>query len=290
MTQTMRDSPPLPQETSLGPVTLAVTDAERSARFYRDFLGLQALNTEASRITLGVDGTALLVLEADPALRPRPWRATGLYHVAILLPTRAELAQILTRLVDARYQFGAADHLVSEALYLDDPDGNGLEIYRDRPRSEWRWRGDRVEMDTLPLDADGIMGALQGAPEPWQGMPPGTRIGHIHLRVADVAMAEAFYHGVLGFDVTTHYTGAVFLSAGGYHHHIGANIWESAGGSPPPPNTIGLRSFVILLPDAAALSRVRDQITAAGVGVRTQDGVLAVDDPWRNTALLAARG
>lgn len=274
----------LPSNTSLGPVTLAVTEAERSLAFYRDFLGLQVLERDGARVELGVPGATLLVLEADPGLRPPPNGTTGLYHVAILLPTRADLGQMLNRLIEARYQFGASDHLVSEALYLNDPDHNGLEIYRDRPQGEWRRQGDRIAMGTLPLDASAVMAARRERPEPWR-MPPGTRIGHIHLKVGDVRAAEAFYHGVLGFDVTTHYPGAVFLSAGGYHHHIGANVWESAGGAAPPPGATGLRSFVVYLPDVQALARLRDQVTGAGVHIDLQGEILVVRDPWDNALL-----
>jgi catechol 2,3-dioxygenase len=276
----------LPAETSLGPVTLGVADADRAVAFYRDFLGLEVLRAEPARVVLGAAGTALMVLEADPALRPPSRGTTGLYHVAILLPTRADLAQILKRLVDTGHRFGASDHLVSEALYLSDPDRNGLEIYRDRPKAEWRRRGSQIEMDTLQLDGAGIMRELREVQEPWR-MPAGTRIGHIHLKVADLGEAEAFYHGVLGFDITTTYPGALFLSAGGYHHHIGANTWESAGGSPPPPGSTGLRSFTINLPDAAALGEVQSRLAAAGVPVRDREGAVAVEDPVRNTVLLA---
>jgi catechol 2,3-dioxygenase len=267
-------------------VTLAIADADRSLAFYRDFLGLEVLHAEGSRVVLGVAGTTLIILEADPTLRPPSRGTTGLYHVAILLPTRADLAQILKRLVDTGHRFGASDHLVSEALYLSDPDRNGLEIYRDRPKTEWRWRGSRIEMDTIQLDGAGIMRELREVREPWR-MPAGTRIGHIHLKVADLGEAETFYDGVLGFDVTTTYPGALFLSAGGYHHHIGANTWESAGGSPPTPGSTGLRSFTVNLPDATALGHVRNRLAAAGVPLRDRDGAVAAEDPVRNTVLLA---
>jgi catechol 2,3-dioxygenase len=267
-------------------VTLAIADADRSVAFYRDFLGLEVLRADGSRIALGVAGTELIALEADSALQPPSRGTTGLYHVAILLPTRADLAQILRRLVDAGHRFGASDHLVSEALYLNDPDRNGLEIYRDRPRTEWRWRGSRVEMDTIQFDGAGVMRDLREVREPWR-MPAGTRIGHIHLKVADLGEAETFYHGVLGFDVTTTYPGALFLSAGGYHHHIGANTWESAGGTPPPPGSTGLRSFTINLPDATALGQVQSRLAAAGVPLRDRDGAMAAEDPVRNSVLLA---
>jgi catechol 2,3-dioxygenase len=273
--------------TTLGSATLAVADAQRSLRFYHDFLGFQILRREGQRIVLGAAGTPLLNLEAQPDLRPRPRATTGLYHVAILLPSRVDLARVLRRLLAARYPIGASDHLVSEALYLDDPDGNGLEIYRDRPRAEWRYQaGGEIAMDTRQLDFAAVLDELLPADESWNGMPAGTRIGHMHLQVADLAEAETFYHGVLGFDIMLRYDGALFLSAGGYHHHIGLNIWHSAGAPPSPPDAVGLRSFVVVLPSAAALEQVHARVTAAGVPARQQAGALAVDDPWRNTILL----
>lgn len=273
--------------TTLGPATLAVADAQRSLRFYRDFLGFQAESAGGSRIALSAGGAPLFYLDPQPGLRPRARHTTGLYHAAILLPTRADLAGVLRLLIEARYPIGASDHLVSEALYLDDPDGNGLEIYRDRPRAEWRYAPDgQVAMDTLPLDAAGVLGELPPSGATWAGMPAGTRIGHMHLQVADLNTAEAFYHATLGFDIMCRFPGALFLSAGGYHHHIGLNIWNSAGAAPAPPDTAGLRAFVVELPNDEALAQVRARAVAAGAPMREQDGALAVKDPWRNTVLL----
>ena len=274
--------------TSLGPATLAVADAERSLAFYRDLLGFEVLGREGQRITLGAAGVTLLTLLVQPGLRPRPLTTTGLYHVAILLPTRRDLAYTLNRLLEARYPFGASDHLVSEALYISDPDANGLEIYRDRPRAEWRWQPDgQIVMTIDPLDTAGILAELQDAGVPWRGMPAGTTIGHMHLQVSDIPTAEAFYHTILGFDVMARLQGALFLGAGGYHHHIGLNTWNSYGALLQPEDAAGLRSFVIRLPHAEALARVRERIAAAGLPVREQQGALALDDPWRNTVLLA---
>jgi catechol 2,3-dioxygenase len=274
-------------DTTLGSTTLAVADAQRSLRFYRDFLGFQVLRTDDQQIVLGADGVPLLNLDAQPTLRPRPRPTTGLFHVAILLPSRLDLARVLRRLLEARYPIGASDHLVSEALYLDDPDGNGLEIYRDRPRAEWRRQpSGQIAMDTRQLDLADVLAELTPANEAWTGMPPGTRIGHMHLQVADLAQAEAFYHGLLGFDVMVRYNGALFLSAGGYHHHIGLNIWQSAGAPPPPPDVVGLRSFIVELPSDAARAEVQARLTAAGVPTRPQEDALAVDDPWGDTILL----
>jgi catechol 2,3-dioxygenase len=275
-------------DTALGPVTLAVAERDRALGFYRDFLGMRVLGNDDGRVTVGVEGTPVLVLLPRPGLRPAPRRATGLYHAAILLPGRVELARVLRRLIESGHPFGASDHLVSEALYLDDPDGNGLEIYRDRPRQEWPRRGDGITLATLPLDADGVLRTLQDGAPPWRGMPAGTRVGHVHLKVGDVAEAERFYHGVVGFDVTARVPGAVFLSAGGYHHHLGANMWESAGAPPAPPDAAGLRAFVIFQPDAAALGTVRERLAAAGVDTRADGDDLVLEDPWRNTIVFRA--
>jgi catechol 2,3-dioxygenase len=279
--------------TMLGPATLAVADAGRSLRFYRDLLDFQVLRAGEREIVLGAAGAELLRLEVQADLRPRAHDTTGLYHVAILLPSRVDLAHMLRRLAEARYPIGASDHLVSEALYLSDPDENGLEIYRDRPRAEWRYQPDgQIQMDTLRLDLADVLGELERGAAPWNGMPAGTRIGHMHLQVADLRAAEAFYHGVLGFDITVQLFkfGALFLSAGGYHHHIGLNTWQSAGASPAPPDTAGLRSFVVELPSPAALEQVRARIAAAGLPTRERAGALAVDDPWRNTVVLKVGG
>jgi catechol 2,3-dioxygenase len=265
--------------TNLGPATLGVTDRDQSLAFYRDFLGFAVLNETAEQVQLGAGDDHLLTL-VPGAARPRLRGATGLYHVAILLPSRPHLAQILAHLIQANYPIGASDHSVSEALYLSDPDDNGLEIYRDRPRTEWRYRPNgQLVMGTERLDAQGLLAELPA--EPWQAMPAGTTIGHMHLQVGDIPTAKAFYHGLLGFDVMVEtYPGALFLSAGGYHHHLGMNIWESANGPRRPADAAGLYSFVVRLPDAAALAVLRDRIVAAGVALREQANGIALDDPW----------
>jgi catechol 2,3-dioxygenase len=270
----------LPESLSLGPVRLRVADAGRSLGFYRDLVGLEVIDETPRRIALGADGEILLDLDVDPAARPRPRGSTGLFHAAILLPERADLAATVDRLHAAGARFGASDHLVSEALYLWDPDGNGLEIYRDRPRDEWRWQGGQVAMDTLPLNLTDLLGKrLPGA---GRIMPPGTRIGHVHLMVGDLAAARRFYVDTLGFDLVSTYPGALFVSAGGYHHHLGLNIWESADGGPPPDGSVGLLGFEVRLPDAAAVEALAARLAAAGIAVERTDGGFAVRDPWQN--------
>ncbi len=228
--------------TTIGTVRLTVSDSDRARAFYEQVIGLPA------------DG-GLLELHGDPSAAPLEHGATGLYHFAILVPSRADLADALKRIAIARWPLsGASDHLVSEALYLSDPDGNGIEIYRDRPREEWRERDGQLQMATLPLDVDDLVHA-SSAPEPPPTMPAETRIGHVHLQVSDLAEAERFYAGELGFDVTVRgYPGALFFSAGGYHHHIGVNTWQSAGAAPPPSESIGLRNFDVVLPSEDSLA------------------------------------
>jgi catechol 2,3-dioxygenase len=232
-----------------------------------------------------------VVIHGDGAAPALDRRATGLFHLAILLPSRADLALALARVVAARWPLdGASDHLVSEALYLSDPDGNGIELYRDRPREEWRRNGDELAMATLPLDLDDVISAAGGlASEPPREVPAGTTIGHVHLQVGDLGVSESFYRGVLGFDVTVRsYPGALFLSAGGYHHHIGLNTWRSAGGRRPVDGAVGLRHFAIVLSDQSELERVLDRVRGAGLGVSPCHGGALVRDPSGIGVLLRA--
>jgi catechol 2,3-dioxygenase len=261
--------------TTVGAVSLTVSDLERSREFYERVIGLPT-------------GSPLLELHGDPGAHALDRRATGLYHFAILVPSRADLAQALARIAEARWPLdGASDHLVSEALYLSDPDGNGIEIYRDRPREEWTVRDGQLQMATIPLDVNGLL--QEAAPVRADTVPDGTRIGHVHLQVSDLDEAERFYSGVLGFDVTVRgYPGALFVSAGGYHHHLGLNTWHSAGASPPPPGSIGLRYFEVVVPELAALEHTRERLRAAGIEGTPLDGGTLVRDPAGNGVLLKA--
>src|SRR5213596_2835175 len=197
--------------TNIGLVTLRVADLERSRRFYEGILAFRPIEQEPGRVVLGSqDNKPLLELIEIPGVAPQPRRATGLYHVAILFPTRADLGRELVRVARAGVQVGQGDHLVSEALYISDPDDNGLELYRDRPRSEWHWTNGMVEMATDPVDIRGLVADGERDAEPWEVIPAGTRVGHIHLQIGDINEAERFYHTILGFDVTCHYPGALF--------------------------------------------------------------------------------
>ncbi len=285
------DSFSIHPDTTVGPVDLTVADLGRAEQFYHDVLGFRPLARENGTLILTADSaTPLLILHERPGARPKPARATGLYHFAILVPRRLELARSLRRLAETRWPLsGASDHLVSEALYLDDPDGNGIEIYRDRPRADWPRSGGRIRMATDPLDFDGILAELERDDQPWDGLAAATIIGHVHLHVADLRAAEAFYHGILGFDIITNFGGsALFVSAGGYHHHLGLNTWAGVGAPPPPPDAAGLRSFAIVLPDTDALAQVAARVHAAGIAIEQTDAGLLLRDPSQNGVVLAA--
>src|SRR3954452_8196714 len=207
-------------------VTVSVADLGRSVDYWENAIGLQVNSRENGTARMGVPGRDLVVLQEQPGARPGRGTNTGLFHLALLLPDRASLAGWLEHAAtDGVRLTGASDHFVSEALYLRDPDGHGIEIYADRPREGWRWVDGRVQMGGGPIDVRGLHAEAERAGERWSGMPAGTIIGHVHLRVGDVAAAEAFYHGVLGFDVVAGGPSALFVSAGGYHHHLGLNTW-----------------------------------------------------------------
>lgn len=313
----------LPDSTRIGPVTLRVADARRSIDFYTALLGFDIIEQTNRRVCIGVGERTLCVLDVKPGIAPCPPRASGLFHVAYLYPRRTDLARRLAHVVHSGVVPNAADHSVSEAIYLDDPDDNGVELYRDRPRSDWSFENGMLLMPTRRLgihdlfeqlrvnagDADagnvggeggfraGARGAVLGdlkMPEPVdvsgvlaeagedisrpEPAPAGTRVGHVHLQVSDLEKAERFYRDGLGFAVTFRLPGAVFLSAGTYHHFIGLNTWRSLGGPPPSPDTAGLAEFVIELPPAA-IAELATRLKAGGFAATNEGDELVTQDP-----------
>src|SRR3954470_996110 len=279
--------------TTVGAVHLTVADLDRSIAYYESSIGLAVLSRDGSVASLGVPGgDPLLVLYEEPDAQPVRGH-TGLFHFALLLPERAALARWLVHAAHSQVPLsGMSDHLVSEAIYLRDPDFHGIEIYRDRPRSEWPGDGrGGVRMDTIPLDTDSLLGALDDpSTEPaYEGMPSGTTMGHVHLHVADIADSERFYRDVMGFDVMAHMPQATFVSAGGYHHHLGGNTWAGEGATPPPPGSAALRHATIVLPDAAERDRVAGRIADAGQEpADAGEGGVLVRDPGGNALVLTA--
>jgi catechol 2,3-dioxygenase len=275
--------------TEMGAVAVTVADATATSRFYEQAIGLRPLPGAEDRLRLGAAQTSVVELVGDPDAPQRPPGTTGLFHLAILVPSRLDLARALRRVANAGWRFtGASDHLVSEALYLQDPEVNGIEIYRDRPRDEWPIQDGELRMDTIPLDLQSLLLELPDGGEEADGpIAAGTRIGHVHLNVADLAAAEEFYVGTLGFEVTVRgYPQALFVSAGGYHHHIGLNTWAGEGAPPPPPGARGLRRFEIVLPTREALREVEERIAAAGVDLTRDHDGLRLADPSGNGLLL----
>ena len=276
----------LPAETRLGAVRLRAGDLDRLRTFYETTIGLRPLGSTDGVTALGANGSGLVELVGDADAPSRPPRTTGLFHLALLVPTRADLARTLRRVAGSGWRLtGASDHLVSEALYLSDPEGNGIELYRDRQREEWPRAGDSVEMATLPLDLDDLL-AEPGGEQADEALPSGTTLGHVHLQVADLDPAEAFWVDALGLDVTARgYPGALFTSAGGYHHHVGLNTWAGVGASSPPPGARGLVRFDLVLPDTAAVEAAAERLARATEIERVDDGVLA-SDPSGNAVLV----
>ena len=282
-----RASAEISAETSLGEVHLTVAELARSLEYYTASVGLELLEQEARRATLGVAGRPLLVLVEETGARAA-FGHTGLYHFALLVPRRADLARWLAHAARDRVSLvGLSDHFVSEALYLSDPDSHGIEIYWDRPREVWE--GQVAErMTTLPLDVDDLIGELEqpGAGE-YGGLPADTVMGHVHLKVAAIPETVEFYRDLLGFGVMAQLGAqAAFLGAGGYHHHIGANTWESAGAPPPPPGTAALRHATIVLSDEAQRDLVVGRLARGGRAPEETSGGLLVRDPSGNSLVL----
>jgi catechol 2,3-dioxygenase len=273
----------LDPKSEIGMVRLGVKDLAKMSLFYQDVIGLSVIDQGKGHTDLGVSGLPLVGLVSKPEGVSSPY-STGLYHLAILLPDRFELGRWLLNFLENGYRLdGAGDHLVSEALYLSDPDGNGIEVYRDRPRQDWEINNGQIKMDTLPVD---IQSMLQEAPrDGFNGLPVGTKMGHVHLQVNDVSSVSAFYQQILGFDLVAQLPGAGFLSVGGYHHHIGMNTWRSYGGGAAPKNALGLIDYEVRLPNKDALNPLVNRLSQHKVAFEQHNGNLRVQDPagiWIN--------
>lgn len=267
----------LPGETAIGRVELAVADASTVVPFYTDVVGLRVVDEGSYRVDLGVGEDTLVRLHEDANVPPRPPRAAGLFHLALRVPDRTDLARAARRLRDADRLTGASDHLVSEALYTADPEGNGVEVYHDRPRSNWERTADGgIRLVTWPLNLEGLDSIVSEGTGP---LPSGTTVGHVHLEVTDLQGAESFYVDTVGFDATYRTAGAAFVSAGGYHHHLGLNIWN---GRTERASGRGLERFQVVLPDGSTLDRFVDRLeehprriedAEAGFALRDPDGI-----------------
>ena len=271
----------LPDATRIGRVRLQVADLERSLAYYQTVIGFRVIERGAGFATLGPagDDSVLVELRERRGAAPVPRRGRlGLYHYAILLPDRAALGRFVAHLAEVGAHAGMSDHFVSEAVYLSDPDGLGIEVYADRPRSAWRHQERQLVMSTVPLDVGDLVQAAGG--EPWTGMPAGTVIGHVHLHVGDIDAAAAFYHAALGFDkIVWNYPGALFLSAGGYHHHLGTNTW-AAGQPAAGADDARLLDWELVVPAADDAARAARSLEQAGHSVSRDERGWVVADPW----------
>jgi catechol 2,3-dioxygenase len=280
----------IPATTAMGPVHLTVADLERSLAYYRDAIGLEVRERDAGRASLGAGNAELLALVEEPGARPAP-RHTGLFHFALLVRGRADLARWLAHAARQHVPLaGMSDHYVSEAVYLGDPDGHGIEIYADRPREVWEGQV-MARMTTEPLDVNGLLAELDDpATAPFDGLAGGTVMGHVHLQVASTEDAVVFYRDVLGFEVMAEFVpSAAFFGAGGYHHHVGANTWRSRGATPPPPGSAALRHATVVLPDPTERDRVAARVADTGQEPEAVDGGVLVRDPSGNALVLATQ-
>lgn len=270
----------------MGKVVLTVNDLEAVGDYYQRVIGLHLLNKNSNVAQLGAGDEVLLELHGDPSVHRHSPREAGLFHTAFLLPSRSDLARWAQHAMDIQAPVqGASDHLVSEAIYLSDPEGNGIEIYADRPSDTWMMANGEVRMATEPLNFKDLMATM--TPGPWRGAPAGTIVGHVHLQVGDLSDAEAFYKSVLGFDVMAHYPGALFFGSGDYHHHIGANIWNSRGAAQRGQPSTGLTEVTIRVNDAEILDTISTRATQAGLAFNSTQHGLQIGDPWGTRITLA---
>jgi Predicted ring-cleavage extradiol dioxygenase len=271
----------------IGTVRLKVRNLDTVAGFYRHVLGLSAIDADGQTATLGAGRTPLIVLEADPALAPGDPRQAGLFHTAFLMPTRADLGRWLGHVAALRVPLhGASDHIVSEAIYLADPEGNGIEVYADRPVAGWRDADGQIRMATERLDLHDVLAAGEG--RAWTGFPEDGRIGHVHLQIGDVAASDRFYRDVLGFDIAADYPGASFYGSGGYHHQLAGNIWNSRGAGRRPEGMTGLGGVEIVVRDASDIAEVAARAEEAGIEIARDEIGTTLRDPWGIAVTLKA--
>ena len=280
---------PLPETLRLGPVHLTVSGLDGSIAFYERALGLQVHARGGATATLGAGGEDLVVLAEEPGAAPGG-RHAGLFHFALLCDSREELARAVVRLAETRTRIeGASDHGISEAIYLRDPDDNGIELYADRPRDTWpapRTPGEKFELSTIALDMESLLATVAGEPAQEQASP-GLKMGHLHLHVGDIGKGLGFYRDLLGFEVMVNIGSAAFVSAGGYHHHLGFNVWLGADVKPRPDGTAGLRHWVVVLERPEEVDAVRERVRAAGLPVEERDGGFLVRDPWETAVVIS---
>ena len=274
--------------TFVGHVKIKVESLERSLKFYQDILGFDILERTNSTATLTTDGeTSILSLQQPENVIPKQGRTTGLYHFAILLPERSDLANIVVHFGEKGIRFAASDHLVSEALYLDDPDGNGIEIYSDRDPSVWKWDRNEVAMTTIRLDIQNLLTSIKPG-EKWGGMPQGTVMGHIHLHVAELEKTEEFYIKGLGLGVVNRFAGqALFMSDEKYHHHVAINVWNGVGAPKPAKNSVGLESFTLIFADEQKRQETISNLQEIAAPVIEEKNQWITQDPSGNTIVLA---
>lgn len=273
----------------IGTVRLKVRDLGGVATFYEDVLGLARLDADAGRVTLGSSATPLLELVGDPALARNDRRQAGLFHTAFLMPTRADLARWLDHALTRRLPLhGASDHIVSEAIYLADPEGNGIEVYVDRPVSHWHDTAGDIRMATDQLDVQALL-RTAGATE-WAGFPDAGMIGHVHLQVGDTAEADRFYRDLLGLDITARYPGASFYGIGGYHHQLAGNIWNSRRAGKRPAGMGGLDAVEIIIRDSADIAAIAARAESAGIANTTDVRSLSLRDPWGTVITFKTQG
>lgn len=269
-------------------VSIKVLDFDRSLKFYTEVIGFQVLSQEGQTATLTADGkTGILTIEQPVNAIPKPRRALGIYHFALLFSKRSDLANMVFQLVRYNVEIGAGDHKVSEAIYIVDPDGNEIEIAYDNDPSEWNWNHGEVEMTVEAVDFNSLL-AEGDQQAPWTGLPKDTIMGHIHLYVGDLEETKQFYIDGLGYEVVNNYGGqALFISTGNYHHHIALNTWMGRRAPILPENSVGLKSYTIVLEDEETRQQVIKQLEAIGASVTEENGSVVTYDPAKNRIILA---